>query len=65
MQLRLAGEQSPLVLATAQFCKAGGFLARGPRTIRPSKETAQRAYSAQKGPPSLPKNECGHISSGV
>jgi len=27
MQLRLAGEQSPLVLATAQFCKAGGFLA--------------------------------------
>jgi hypothetical protein len=26
---------------------------------------AKRAYCAQKGAPSLPKNQCGHIPSGV
>jgi hypothetical protein len=32
MQLSFAGEKSPpLVVATAQFCKAGSFLARDPR----------------------------------
>ena len=30
-----------------------------------SKGTAQRAYYAQKRVPSLPKNHCGHVSSGV
>jgi DNA invertase Pin-like site-specific DNA recombinase len=30
-----------------------------------SKGTAQRAYWAQKSLPSLPKNHCGHIPSGV
>jgi DNA invertase Pin-like site-specific DNA recombinase len=30
-----------------------------------SKGTAQRAYGAQKSAPSLPKNNCGHISSDV
>ena len=30
-----------------------------------SKGTAQRAYSAQKSAPSLPKNRCGHVTPGV
>jgi putative DNA-invertase from lambdoid prophage Rac len=30
-----------------------------------SKGTAQRAYYAQRGVPSLPKNRCGQIPSGV